>query len=148
MADKVHANFALRSGSCSVNLKTPFVLTECHVGGKREREEEREKGKRFPYGNYSLYFSFLPFLPKILDVAQFQAIVSREMFRLSLFLSDEKVWLLNFQRHYLCRESQVAFMNYSCESWSKIVKTDIFFFEKNLPSPRSRDHVSFVRSLV
>lgn len=90
MADKVHANFALRSGSCSVNLKTPFVLTECHVGGKREREEEREKEKRFPYGNYSLYFSFLPFLPKILDVAQFQAIVSREMFRLSLSLSSTR----------------------------------------------------------
>lgn len=66
---------------------------------------------------------------------------------LSLFLSDEKVWLLNFQRHYLCRESQVAFMNYSCESWSKIVKTDTFFFEKNLPSPRV-DRVTTFLSFV
>lgn len=116
--------------------------------------KERERGRKRERETLSIWKLFLVLFVSSIPpqnsrcrVAQFQAIVSREMFRLSLFLSDEKVWLLNFQRHYLCRESQVAFMNYSCESWSKIVKTDIFFFEKNLPSPRV-DRVTTFLSFV
>lgn len=103
---------------------------------ERERERKKERKRNaFHMEIIPCTFRFFHSSPKFsmsrraISGNRFEGNVST----LSLSLFDEKVWLLNFQRHYLCRESQVAFMNYSCESWSKIVKTDTFFSRKIYP---------------